>query len=143
MDMLDERDRKLLAALKENARASLVSLARDIDLSRSATHDRITRLEEKGVIEGYTIVQKQSSSPQIKAFLTVTLDPSTRDIDVAAKIAPMDGVTRSYCLAGDIDMLIECEIDTMDELSELRKKAGNIPGILTVHTRMVLHTQSA
>ncbi len=141
MDAIDERDRKLLAALKKNARASLVSLARDIDLSRSATHDRITRLEEKGIIEGYTIIERASVSPQVRAFLTIVLEPATRDIDVAPKISAMDGVERSHCLAGDIDMLIECAFHSMDELSKLREEIGALPGVRSVHTRTVLNSQ--
>ncbi|MEO1324964.1 MAG: winged helix-turn-helix transcriptional regulator, partial [Pseudomonadota bacterium] len=63
MNSLDEKDRKLLAALKQDSRASLVALAREIDLSRSATHDRITRLEERGIIQGYTIIERPDVSP--------------------------------------------------------------------------------
>ncbi|MEL6861776.1 MAG: AsnC family transcriptional regulator, partial [Pseudomonadota bacterium] len=106
METLDEKDRKLLVALKQNARASLVALARDIGLSRSATHDRIVRLEEKGVIQGYTIIERPDVSPGLRAFLTVQLEPSTRDFDIAPAISKKSGVEDTFCLTGDIDILV-------------------------------------
>lgn len=141
MDVLDEKDRKLLNALKQNARASLVTLAREIDLSRSATHDRIVRLEERGVIQSYTIIEKPSVSPNLRAFLTVQLEPSTRDTDIAPTIYRKAGVDQAYCLAGDIDILVDCACHSMDELSILREDIAALPGVRSVHTRMVLNTQ--
>lgn len=141
MDRLDEKDRRLLEALKKNARASLVSLARDIDLSRSATHDRITRLEERGIIERYTIIQKNAGQAKIRAFLTVLLDAETRDTTISPLIASKPGVTGSHCLAGDIDILVECACETMDALSALREDIAAIKGIKSVHTRLILNSQ--
>lgn len=141
MDSLDDKDRRLLDALKKNARASLVSLARDIDLSRSATHDRILRLEEKGIIRGYTIIEHAEVSPQMRAFLTVKLDPAVRDTTVSPAIAKHQGVEKTHCLAGDIDILVDCACHSMEELSALREDIAAIQGVLSVHTRMILNTQ--
>ncbi|MEM9055201.1 MAG: Lrp/AsnC family transcriptional regulator [Pseudomonadota bacterium] len=140
MDSLDDKDRLLLEALTKNARASLVSLARDIGLSRSATHDRITRLEEKGVIAGYTIVRKPSNSPQTEAYLTVQLDTDVRDTVAAAFIASKRGVIHTHCLAGDIDILVFCQCETMADLSDLREEIANHAGVKSVHTRVILNT---
>ena len=140
MDSLDDKDRLLLDALTKNARASLVSLARDIGLSRSATHDRITRLEEKGVIAGYTIIRKATDTPQTEAYLTVSLDPDVRDTVAAAFIAGKRGVVHTHCLAGDIDILVFCQCDSTSELSALREDIANHPGIKSVHTRIILNS---
>ena len=141
MNSLDEKDRKLLAALKQDARASLVALAREIGLSRSATHDRITRLEERGIIQGYTIVERPDISPSFHAFLSIQLEPATRDTDIAPSISAKTGVVETYCLAGDIDILVDCACHSMDELSRLREDIAAEAGVLAVHTRMVLNQQ--
>lgn len=141
MDQLDDKDRRLLNALKKNSRASLVSLARDIDLSRSATHDRIARLEEAGIIEGYTIIEKPGSDLPIRAFLTVLLMPETRDTTISPVISKKQGVEASHCLAGDIDILVQCACPTMDELSILREDIAAITGVKSVHTRLILNSQ--
>ncbi|WP_459178650.1 Lrp/AsnC family transcriptional regulator [Sinorhizobium meliloti] len=54
---LDEKDLKLISLLRRNARAPIVSLARHIGLSHSATQDRLARLEGSGAITGYTVVE--------------------------------------------------------------------------------------
>lgn len=141
MEMLDEKDRKLLTALKANARASLVALAREIGLSRSATHDRIIRLEERGVIQGYTIIERPDVSPSVRAFLTVHLDPDTRDEDIAPAIAKKPGVEDTFCLAGDIDVLVDCACHSMDELAVLREDIASLQGVRVVYTRVVLNQQ--
>lgn len=141
METLDDKDRKLLTALKSNARASLVALAREIGLSRSATHDRITRLEERGVIQGYTIIERPDVSPSVRAFLTVHLDPDTRDEDIAPAISSKPGVEDTFCLAGDIDILIDCACHSMDELAVLREEIAGLHGVRVVYTRIVLNQQ--
>ncbi len=52
---LDEKDKILIAKLRRNARESLVGLARSVGLSRSATQERMRRLEREGVIKAYTV----------------------------------------------------------------------------------------
>lgn len=141
MNSLDDKDRKLLTALKRDSRASLVALAREIELSRSATHDRITRLEERGVIQGYTIIERPDMSPSFQAFLTIQLEPSTRDTDIAPSISQKPGVKDTFCLAGDIDILVNCACHSMEELSHLREDIAAETGVLAVHTRMVLVQQ--
>lgn len=138
MEKLDDKDYLLLAALKKNARASLVSLARDIGLSRSATHDRITRLEEKGAISGYTIIQNPATSPKVRAYMTVKLNPDVQDGKITDMIALKDGVMEAFCLTGDIDILVHCACHTAEDLSELREDIAAIAGIQSVYTRIIL-----
>ena len=140
---LDEVDQTLLKALKLNARASLVSLSRDIGLSRSATHDRITRLEERGVITGYTITTSAEVAPRIRAFLTVRFVPGTSESSHTIMMRAFEGVEAAYCLSGDIDMLIYCETDTAEQLGDLRDQISKIDGIVEISTRQVLTSAQA
>ena len=52
--MIDVIDAKILTILQENARTSNAEIARQVDLAASAVFERIRKLEERGVIEGYT-----------------------------------------------------------------------------------------
>ena len=140
MPDLDEKDRLLIAALKKNARASLVSLGRDIGLARSATHDRILRLEEQGVIRGYTAIIDENASVQVKAFFTITTNSRTAKPDVTQTIARLESVVTASCLTGDIDVIAYCECDNAKALSQLREKIGAMEGVEKVMTRTVLDT---
>ena len=137
---LDEKDMLLLKALKKNARASLVSLARDIDLSRSATHDRITRLEETGVIKGYTIKLEDAVLPSVRAFLTIKFEIGSGGTDVVHAICQIPGVVTAHCVTGDIDMIVYAEYDTIEGLAYLRDKIAQSEGVTHVSTRQILST---
>ena len=138
MKALDDKDLRLIQALKDNARASLVSLARDIDLSRSATHERITKLEESGVIQGYTIRIDRTVLPLIRAFLTIRFAPGFSEGPLVETIHKKPGVEAAYCLAGDVDILVYCECETARELSALRDDLASYDGIIDISTRHVL-----
>jgi DNA-binding Lrp family transcriptional regulator len=138
MHKLDAKDHALIRALKANSRASLVSLGRDIDLSRSATHDRITRLEELGVIRSYTAVIDESRLPMVRAFLTLKLTLGQDNTKIAAHIRKAPGISTAWCLSGDIDMILHCEAETITELGNLRERISQIPGIAEVTTRNII-----
>lgn len=136
--MLDDKDLRLIRALKHNARASLVSLGRDIDLSRSATHERITKLEEAGVIKGYTIKIDRTVLPLIRAFVTIRFSPGYSEGHLVQTIHMKKGVEAAYCLAGDVDILVYCECETVEELAALRDDLASYDGIVTISTRHIL-----
>lgn len=134
----DDKDLRLLKALKHNARASLVSLGREIGLSRSATHERIIRLEENGVIQGYTVKINTSVLPQVRAFLTLRFATGLSDGPLVKIIHKKRGVEAAYCLAGDVDMLVYCECETVEDLSDLRSDLASLEGVIEIQTRHIL-----
>lgn len=142
-DRLDSKDILLLTALKKNARASLVSLARDIDLSRSATHDRITKLEEAGVIKNYTIIIADTVLPSVRAYLTIQFEIGGGQTDVVHSICQIPGVQTANCVTGDIDMIVYCECNSMNDLAHIRDAIALFDGVTNISTRQILSTSHA
>ncbi|MEO1303080.1 MAG: Lrp/AsnC family transcriptional regulator [Myxococcota bacterium] len=138
MSSLDQKDHQLLRLLKKNARTSLASLARSIGLSRSATHDRVTRLEERGVIQGYTIKIDRAALPSVRAFISLCFVAAQVQNELASVIHAMPGVEGAYCLSGDIDMIVYCECDSLEELNTLRDRLSGLAGVTELSTRPVL-----
>lgn len=128
----------MLRALRKNARASLVSLARDIGLSRSATHDRITKLEETGVIRGYTINIAPDALPNVRAYMTVNYKVGESQTAVIEDIMNLDGVVYTHCVSGDIDSLIYCECDSMRQLADLRDELAGWDSVVSITMRQVI-----
>ncbi|RKE37855.1 AsnC-like helix-turn-helix protein [Paraburkholderia sp. BL23I1N1] len=58
MTNLDDIDRQLISLLRDNARMSVVILAKQLRVVRATVHNRLTRIEESGVIVGYAVRQK-------------------------------------------------------------------------------------
>lgn len=75
MEITDEYDRKLILELQRNARASFADLGRRIGLSASATAERLRRMEETGVIRGYTVeIDREALGLPILAIIRMTCD---------------------------------------------------------------------
>jgi len=137
MTQLDDKDQLLIASLRKNARASLVSLARDIDLSRSATHDRIIRLEEKRVIKGYTVVLNEVAQ-STKAVFFISIVNGDPNPLIAKAIVQLPGVVGSQCLSGEIDLLVHAACSDTTMLADLRDKISGLKGVSSVKTQLVL-----
>ena len=138
MQVLDEKDRLLLAALKKNARKSLVGLAKDIGLSRSATHDRIIKLETNGTIKGYTVLVSADAQLGTKAVFQINFTTGFNNVHLQKKISQMHQVIHSQCLSGEIDMFAHVACNNTDELSELRDQIAAIEGVANLKTYLVL-----
>jgi len=137
MTILDSKDQLLIASLRKNARASLVSLAKDINLSRSATHDRITRLENRGIIKGYTVILNEASQ-STKAVFFISIISGSRNPLIAKKIVELPGVVGSQCLSGEIDLLVHAQCSNSNMLADLRDKISMLKGVMSVKTQLVL-----
>ena len=138
MQVLDEKDRLLLAALKKNARKSLVGLAKDIGLSRSATHDRIIKLEANGTIKGYTVLVSADAQSGTKAVFQINFKSGFNNVHLQKKISQMHQIIHSQCLSGEIDMFAHVACNNSDDLSELRELISAIDGVATIKTYLVL-----
>jgi len=138
MTLLDDKDQSLIASLRKNARASLVSLAKDINLSRSATHERIVRLEANGTIRGYTVVLNETILPVTKAVFTLSIAAGIKNPLLAKKISELPDVTHTQCLSGEIDILIHAVCVSTVQIGELRAKISNLEGVMEIKTHIVL-----
>lgn len=137
MNQLDSKDQLLIASLRKNARASLVSLARDIGLSRSATHDRIHRLESRGVIKGYTVILDELAK-STKAVFFVSIVNGDPNPLIAKRIIKLRDVVGSQCLSGEIDLLVHAACPDTNRLAELRDEISGLEGVSSVKTQLVL-----
>lgn len=141
MDELDGKDRLLIAALRADARQSLVTLARHAGLSRSATHERIRRLEEKGVIAGYTVrLGADMERPGVEALVAVTFQQGRNCDHIVPHLTGIPNVVTCWSLAGPTDLMLLVECASNAELDTVRRQIATTPGIATVQTHVSLRT---
>jgi DNA-binding Lrp family transcriptional regulator len=141
--MLDDKDRILVAALRKNARESLVSLARSVGLSRSATQERMRRLEREGIIKGYTVELGVEHDPAVKAMIAVTFEPGFRCKQVVPYLSGIPEITACHSLTGSIDLMVMVACDSNATLNTIRDKVATVKGIATATTHIVLATELA
>jgi len=112
---LDETDMTILRILSEDARASYSEIGEAVDLSAPAVSDRVSRLEEAGVIEGFTLdLDRSQLQGGVPLLVTVEVEPG-RTTSVREAVDGVDAVEHVFQTAdGDVVFharLVESEID--------------------------------
>jgi len=135
---MDEKDRLLVTLLRRDARRPVVALARDLGLSRTATQDRLARLQANGAIAGYTIVEGKVSAPRESAWLTVRFAPNYRCPQVVPKLKALPAIETIHSVTGDIDLILRVVADNVAGIEAARAAIAGVPGVADVSTHVVL-----
>lgn len=142
MELLSTLDSKLLRALVKNARASWAELALLIGYSPPAAADRVHRLEERGVILGYSArLSAEHAGYPLTAFVSVILDRPARRADFLKQIMKLERVLEVHHTAGNEDYLLKVVSQSTRDLEHfLSDILKSIPGLARTRTTIVLAT---
>lgn len=134
---MDDKDRLLLTLLRRDARQPVVALARALGLSRTATQDRLAKLQASGAIARFTIVDGDGSHRD-SAYLMVKLEPGHRCAQLVPKVRKLPAVEAIDSIAGPFDMVIRVRADHVDGIESARTAVVTMPGVAEVTTHVVL-----
>jgi DNA-binding Lrp family transcriptional regulator len=137
---LDTLDRRLLALLQANARASAADLARQLGVARTTVLARITRLERQGVIAGYTVklgYGKSAAEHRVQAYVGITTAPKAAAL-VTQRLAALPELQQLCSVSGEFDYLALLQTDNTTRLDALLDEIGAIEGVLRTTTSVVL-----
>ena len=139
---LDEIDRRILAELADDARIPLFTLAARVHLSRNAVRQRIERMERDGVIAGYTLVRGRADGDArpVSAVLFVYRVDRMRGGQVLAELAAIPEVVRCDILAGEFDLLVTVQADSMDRVGDVWERIAALPDVANTVTSVSLTT---
>jgi Lrp/AsnC family leucine-responsive transcriptional regulator len=139
---MHEKDKRILELLQENGRISNVDLAKAVELTPSATLERVRKLEEKGFITGYTArVDPMKVGLGLAAFIFVRVDDREDERRVARELSAQPWVLELHHLAGEDCFLVKVRAhDTNDLYRILKDEFGRYKAIQTTRTTIVLHT---
>ena len=135
MRTLDETDREILRLLLEDARRPYSDIAERVDLSAPAVSDRVDRLEETGVIEGFTVrVDTDALAGGIQALLSLAVAPGDADA-VYDSLAGRDRVEHAVVTA-DADVLALVRVPDRDIRGFIDRTVG-LEHVESVSVRLV------
>ncbi|WP_138465606.1 Lrp/AsnC family transcriptional regulator [Poseidonocella sp. HB161398] len=123
--MLDDRDRRLLALLQENAEMSVNDMAETVALSVSACWRRIKRLGDEGYIRRRVAVldRRKMNVPTTIFVLIRTSDHSTEWTDRFRRaVADIPEITETYRLTGNIDYLLKIVLPDVEHWDTIYKR---------------------
>lgn len=139
---IDRTDRAILALLQENARISNAEIGRRVDLATSTVHQRIRKLEEQGVIDGYHCrVNSRAVGYRLAAFVRIQTSEGARFDDIAPRLKSIPEVLEVHRVVGEDCFFAKVRVRGPDELAELLDHdLQRIPGVGGTRTTIVLQT---
>jgi Lrp/AsnC family leucine-responsive transcriptional regulator len=137
---VEELDRRIVQLLVSDGRMSYTDLGKATGLSTSAVHQRVRRLERRGVIRGYAaIVDADAVGLSLTAFISVApFDPSAPD-DIAERLAEVEEIEACHSVAGEENYILKARVATPGALEHLLARIRTLAGVST-RTTVVLST---
>ena len=137
---MEPLDAQIVRLLAEDGRLSYTELGRQTGLSTSAAHQRVRRLEQRGVITGYSArVEPAELGLGLTAFVSIRpIDPSQPD-DSPDRLAGLPEITSCYSVAGDESYILLVRVASPLALEDLLARIRAAANVST-RTTMVLST---
>lgn len=138
--MDDAVDNQILQLLSQDGRMSFADLARDTGLSTSALHQRVKRLEQRGVITGYAAkIDPRLVGLALTALISLKpIDPAAPD-DIPEKLSDFDEVESCWSVAGEESYILKVRVAEPIELEGLLARLRSTCNVST-KTTVVLST---
>jgi len=139
---LDETDKTILRLLQTDGRVSNAEIARRVGLSAPATHARVRRLEDAGVVRQYsTLLDREAMGFDMVCFINVSLQLHQFEAIERFKelVQDMPEVLECHHITGEFDYLLKAVFRNRDELQEfVVNKLTPIPGMARINTSLAL-----
>ncbi|MBD8556095.1 Lrp/AsnC family transcriptional regulator [Rhizobium sp. CFBP 8762] len=134
---MDDLDKRLIAELRINGRASLPQLAQLLGVARATVQKRLDRLIADGSIKGFTVRLKDDvGKDSIRAFILIEMAGSPRATTAAIKRIP--GIVSLSNTNGVWDMIAEVDVASMPELNDLISTVRAVDGVAKSETFLML-----
>jgi Lrp/AsnC family leucine-responsive transcriptional regulator len=137
---VEEIDRKILGLLCRDGRISFTELSRQTGLSVSATHQRVRRLERRGMIKGYAaVIDPADAGLPLTAFVSIKpFDPAAPD-DAPQRLAHLAAIEACHSVAGEENYILKVRVASPTDLEDLLQAIRASAGVST-RTTIVLST---
>ncbi|MDY5326583.1 MAG: Lrp/AsnC family transcriptional regulator [Gemmiger sp.] len=134
---MDELDNKIIRLLMRNARMPVKEIAQQVNLTSPAVSSRIHRLEQEGVIGGYTVLLHQpGEAARVQALISIQTTGAARE-DFLRMIPDEPQILQCYRVTGSYNFIVKVSCASIDELEHLltrMQKLGN------TNTQIILAT---
>ncbi|MDL4821706.1 Lrp/AsnC family transcriptional regulator [Actinomadura opuntiae] len=137
---MEEIDRQIMALLAEDGRMSFTDLAKRTGLSVSAVHQRVRRLQKRGVIRGFTAqLDNEQIGLPLTAFVSIKpIDPAAPD-DAPDRLAHLEAIEACHSVAGEESYILKVRVASPNELEDLLQQIRAAANVAT-RTTVVLST---
>ena len=143
---LDATDRRILAVLQRRGRISNADLAEAVNLSASACHRRVGRLEREGYIRDYVaLLDARKLGLSATIFVEITLSTQADEVLEAFEraVSRIPDVLACYHTAGAADYILKVVADSTEDFARIhRQHLARLPGVAKMQSSFALRTVS-
>lgn len=141
MVQLDTIDRAILLELQQESRLSYAEIGARVGLSPAAVHDRVKKLEKKGVITAYKIqVDPDALGLKLTAFVAIRLDNFSTGKEIQPALEEFPQIEEMHSVAGETDMILKVRVADTKALEGLIYRFKNVQGVARITSTIVLST---
>ncbi len=138
---MDLKNQQLLQRLRRNAREPVTSLARALNLSRTAVHERIRRLQRDGVIKAFTVqLDAAYEAGLITAQVMIVVAPQATTAVVQA-LEKMPQIRSLHSVSGNFDLMAMVKASSTQEVDEVLDSIGELAGVEKTQSAIILSTK--
>ncbi len=135
---MDDTDRRLIGLLRDNARASIASLAKSLGVSRGTVQNRIDRLLAQGILQGFTVRAKPDAGPpSIRAIMMLAVEGERSD-HILKVLRGYPEVRVVHTTNGRWDMVIELATESLEGFDRALHRIRQIAGVSASETSLLL-----
>lgn len=136
---MDDLDIELIRCLNENARKSLREMARELNVSLTTVSNRVKKMEEEGIINGYIpVVDQEKLGYDLLAVITLRISHG-KLMDVQNKLADNPRVCEIFDVTGDWDSIVIARFRNREELNDFVKVLVAMDHVERTNTHMALN----
>jgi DNA-binding Lrp family transcriptional regulator len=137
---MDDLDRQLIGLLRGNARLPAATIARTLRVARGTVQNRIARLEQEGVIAGYTVrLAAPDGDRRITALMLIAVEGNNVE-KVLRSLRGDASVSTLHTTNGRWDIIAELRADTLEEFDRVLSRIRRIEGVANSETNLLLST---
>jgi DNA-binding Lrp family transcriptional regulator len=137
---MDDLDRQLVGLLRGNARMPAATIARTLRVARGTVQNRIARLEQEGVIAGYTVrLAAPDDGRRITALMLIAVEGNNVE-KVLRSLRGDASVSTLHTTNGRWDIIAELRADTLEEFDRVLSRIRRIEGVANSETNLLLST---
>ena len=131
----DNTDEKILGFLRDDSRESFVVIGKKLKLSESAVRRRVKNMVNNGIIEKFTIEERNAS-----AIVLVSVDSSIDTSKVSVKLTKLNAVKTVYEITGQYDISVIIKAPNITEITACIDDLRKIPGVIDTNPVIILRT---
>jgi Lrp/AsnC family leucine-responsive transcriptional regulator len=138
LERIDETDARILELLQRDGRESFADIGQAVGMSGPSAHERVKKLEARGVIKGYVAIADPTLlGYSVLAFVFIKQVPGTIATDLTGNFGEIDEIEDCHHLAGEADYLLKVRATDTRHLERVLHRIQQVPHVFTTETQVV------